>query len=493
MKLENQNAQLVKTGVTGLDIVLGGGLAKSRVYLLEGTPGAGKTTLSLQFLLEGVKQKESCLYITMSESKEELENVAESHGWDLSGVHIFELISDEYLKAGGPNTFFHPSEIEMGETNQAILDEIKRINPSRVVIDSLSELKLLAQDAIKMRRQILALKSYFLKQGATVLLLDDKTTKFGKQDLQSIVHGVIHLDQLSLEFGSYRRRIRISKLRGISFRGGYHDFILGKGGLIVFPRLIASEHGILGGNGCLKSDVKGLDNLLGGGIERGSATLIMGPAGSGKSSIAIQYAVEAASRGEHASVFLFEEGMRTLLTRSRSLGLDLEKLIEKKMLTLKQINPAELSPGEFAHYIRECVEKTNSKIVIIDSLTGYLNAMPEEKFLIIQMHELLSYLSQMGVATFIIVAQHGLIGGGVHAPVDVSYLADNVILLRYFENFGEVRRALSVVKKRSGGHERTIRELTFNKGLFLGDPLNNFQGVLSGLPVIMKSESIQDL
>jgi circadian clock protein KaiC len=480
----------IKTGVQGLDEILAGGFPANRLYIVDGNPGSGKTTLALQFLMEGRSRGETGLYITLSESKDELTESAKTHGWNLDGLEIFELPTIEQLNTDAQNSFFYTSEIELGATNEAMLKKIEDIKPKRVVIDSLSELKLLTQDPVKFRRLMMSLKSYFLRQRATVILLDDKTANHAGMELQSIVHGVLSLEQLAPEYGTERRRLRVSKLRGVAYRGGYHDFSIRTGGIIVFPRLVANEHGIETAEEMISSGVKGIDALLGGGVELGSSTLIMGPAGAGKSTLSIQYAVKAASQGQKAAVFTFDEGKKSIITRCRGIGVDLDPLLENKTLLLRQIDPAELSPGEFMHMVRECVDVEKTKVVVIDSLNGYLNAMPEERFLVIQMHELLSYLSQMGVVTFMVVAQHGLIGSTMESAVDVSYLADTVILLRYFEAQGEVKRAISVLKRRAGPHERTIREFMISsKGLEVGEPFLKFQGVLTGMPQILGNQN----
>jgi len=493
MKKLDSNSQLqtLQTGIPGLDAILCGGLPAHRVYLIEGHPGSGKTSLSLKFLMEGVRNKETCLYVALSESSGELKAVADSHGWNLDGIDIFELPAEQRLETNSQNTFFYTSELELGETNEAIMKEIARVNPSRVVFDSLSELKLLAQDPMKFRRQVMALKQFFLKQGATVLLLDDKTAS-GELELQSIVHGVIHLEQLAPEYGAERRRLKVTKLRGLGYRGGYHDFMIRKGGPVVFPRLVAADHSTTNSlTGQISSGISGLDRLIGGGVDRGTSTLFIGPAGSGKSTLAVQYVLEAAKRGEHSAIFAFDEGTRTMLARAKGMGAELEPYVDSGLIMIKQIDPAELSPGEFMSLVRDSVEINKAKVVMIDSLNGYLNAMPEERFLVIQMHELLTYLGQMGVVTFLIVAQHGLLGTAMETVVDISYLADNVLLHRYFELSGDVRQALSVVKKRSGPHERTIRELRLtSRGPEVGEPLKGFQGVLTGVPTIL--ENIRD-
>lgn len=476
---------ILKTGVLGLDEIIEGGLPPNRLYLIDGDPGAGKTTLGLQFLLEGVANNEKVLYVTLSETRKEIEAVANSHGWDISKIEIFELRSDVHLEIENQNTFFHPSELELGETTKAILTVVQDINPTRVVFDSLSELRLLARESLRYRRQILALKQYFSGKSTTVLLLDDRTSSNGDLDLHSLVHGVIRLEQLVPEFGGDRRRIRVLKLRGVGFMGGYHDFTLRKGGLIVFPRLIANEHKTVEVKNLLKSGVKELDMLLSGGIDRGSSTLMIGSAGTGKSTVALQYAVSAAAKGEKSFIFAFDEGKRSILKRAKGIGLDLERYLKNGMITLQQIDPAELSPGEFVHEVCKAT-KDGASIIIIDSLNGYINSMPAERFLLIQMHELLSYLNQKGVATFLVVAQHGLVGNNMNSPVDLSYLADTLILLRYFEAHGKVEKAISVLKRRSGAHEKSIRRIELSgDGIHVGEPLSEFRGILSGIPEVV--------
>jgi len=487
----SQAPELLPTGIPGLDDILGGGLTPHRVYLIEGNPGSGKTTLALHLLLQSARDGKSALYITLSESAEEIRDTAKSHGWSLDGVGVFELIApEEVLEPEEQSTMFHPSEVELSETTKAILNEVERVQPNVVVFDSLSEMRLLAQGSLRYRRQILALKQYFSGRKCTVLMLDDRTSEISDMHLQSIAHGVISLEQLSPGYGAERRRLRVIKMRGRKYRGGYHDFTIVPGGLLVFPRLVAAEHK----NGVdqeeLPSALPGLDQLLGGGLEFGTNTLLIGPAGSGKSTLAMQYVASSAARGKHSTIFTFEESTVTLLSRAKRLGTDLAPLIESGLINIRQIDPAELSPGEFVHKVRVAVEDEQSKVVVIDSLNGYLNAMPEERFLIIQLHELLSYLAQKGVITLLVVAQHGVLGANIQTAVDVSYLADTVILLRFFEANGEVRQAISVVKKRSGEHERSIRELRMAHGqVTVGEPLRNFSGILSGQPVESLPES----
>ncbi len=485
------NSHRSKTGIAGLDDILNGGLITNRLYLLEGDPGAGKTTLALQYLMEGARAGENVLYITLSETKDELLSVAESHGWSLNGVEIVELIASEAeLSADSQLTMYHSSEAELGETTKAVMDAIERVKPRRVILDSLSELRLLSQSSLKYRRQILAFKQFFLGRGCTTLLLDDRTGDSSDLQLQSIAHGVISLDQLAPEYGAERRRVRVVKFRGTRYRGGYHDFRIVTGGLDVFPRLIASEHCEKFSHTPIKSGVTALDDLLGGGPDRGTSTLLIGPAGSGKSTIATQYAVAAAARGEHAVIFAFDESVATLEVRMKALGVKFAEGRKNGQVRLEQIDPAELSPGEFAHRVRQSVEEDGARVIVIDSLNGYLNAMPEERFLTIQLHEILSYLARKGITTLMLLAQHGLIGSNMQSPVDASYLADSVLLLRFFEDAGKIKKAISVVKKRSGAHEESIRELRFDsRGIHLSEPLAQFQGILTGVPLMLNQKT----
>ncbi len=484
-------SDVAKTGIRGLDNVLAGGFPTGHLYLVEGWPGSGKTTLAFQFLINGIENGESCLYITLSETKAELEKSARSHGWDVSKINIFELPMSAKLGIEDQATFFYSSETELGETNDTILKEIARLKPTRVVFDSLSELKLLAQDSIKFRRQVLALKNFFEDQGATVLLLDDKTATIGSdQELQSIAHGVLNLEQVALDYGVERRRLKITKLRALAYRGGFHDFTIKKGGMQVFPRLIASEHGRRQKRELALSGLPELDKILGGGINRGSSTLITGPAGSGKSTITIQYATHAASLGEKVAILAFDESLDSAVDRAEGLGLNFEKYVDDGLIDFTRIDPAELSPGEFLYLVKDKVETFGARTVIIDSLNGYLQAMPDERFLVIQLHELLTYLNRMGVISFLVGVQHGILGQtNDTSSMDMGYLTDNVILLRYFEMRGLVKRALSVVKKRAGKHELSIRELSFSdKGIHIGEPLRNLQGVLTGVPQLIDGD-----
>jgi circadian clock protein KaiC len=472
------------TGIPGLDEVLRGGLPRDHIYLLQGDPGAGKTTIGIQFLLEGKKRGEKCLYIALSETLTEIQTVVHSHGWDLQGIDVIELSAlDQSTGMESENTLFQPSEVELHETTRILLAHVERIQPDRVVFDSLSELRLLAQSALRYRRQILGLKQYFSDKKTTVMLLDDRTSETNDQQLQSLAHGVLSLQQTAPVYGEDRRQLRVLKLRGVRFRGGYHDFTIGTGGVNVYPRLVASEHKVEYDRGQLSSGVVPLDALLGGGLDTGTATLIMGPAGTGKSSVAVQYAVAAARRGERVAMFIFDERIATVRQRTKALGIDFDELIASGTLTIQQIDPAEMGPGEFAHCARESVEEHDAKVVVVDSLNGYLHSMSDQRLLSMQLHELLAYLSHRGTTTILVMAQHGLVGSTMQSPVDVSYLADTVLLLRYFEAAGRIRKAISVMKKRSGPHENTIRELTLDgKGVKVGEPLEQFTGVLTGVP-----------
>jgi circadian clock protein KaiC len=479
--------ELMSTGVAGLDDVLGGGLTPGRLYLIEGTPGAGKTTIALQFLIEGAARGESVLYVTLSETETELKGVAVSHGWSLDGIHMREMLpTQESLQPDEQYTMFHPSEVELSETTHKILVDVDKLKPTRVVFDSLSELRLLAGNSLRYRRQILALKQFFAGRDCSVLMLDDMTSTQHDLQVQSIAHAVLRLEQLNSDYGAARRRLMVVKYRGRDFRGGFHDYKIVRGGLVVFPRLVAAEHAANESREKLASGIAALDELLGGGLEKGTSTLFVGAPGTGKSSVAVQFALAAARRGECAALFIFDESIRTLLTRCAGMGMDLKPHIDSGRIRVRQVDPAELSPGELVHDIRTAVTENKAKVVVIDSLNGYLNAMPNEQFLIIQLHELLTFLGQSGVATLLIGAQHGLIGMQMQTPVDASYLADAVVILRYFEAGGMVRQAISVLKKRGGAHERSIRDFSLsNAGIHVGQPLKQFRGILTGVPIAL--------
>src|SRR5882724_4601791 len=487
MDADRHEPNKARTGVPGLDDVLAGGLSRDHAFLLEGSPGTGKTTIALRFLLEGAEAGERCLYITLSETERELRAGAASHGWSIGErIEVFEVVpADSLLDGDQRQSLLYSSDLELGETIKMIFQAFERVRPSRVVLDSLSEIRLLAQGSLRYRRQILALKHYFGRHGATVLPLDDRTTETSDKTPDSVVHGVIQLEELSPEYGADRRRLRVSKYRGQAFRGGYHDFSIRRGGVIVYPRLVAAEHRMGFTRRQVQSGNSELDALLGGGIEQGSSTLLLGPAGTGKTTFALQFAVAAVQRGEKAALFAFDEELGLLLHRTRSMGFDIEAMREAGSFHVKQLDAAELSPGEFAHRVRERVDGAQAKTVIIDSLNGYQAAMPHENALILHIHELIQYLNRQGTNTFLTVAQHGLIGD-MRAPVDATYLADTVLVLRYFEAMGTVRRAVSVITKRPGRHEHTIREFEIGEGgLRLGSPLEGFQGILHGVPTIV--------
>lgn len=482
--MSSEKAPKALFGVPGLDDILSGGLARNRVYLLEGAPGSGKTTLGLQFLLEGAGAGERGLYISLSETEQELHETATSHGWTIpDAVEVFELIPPEnLLDESQRQSLLYSSDLELGETTNRIFEAIERSSPRRVVIDSLSEIRLLAQSSLRYRRQILALKHHFAQRDMTVLLLDDMTAETQDKTVHSVAHGVIRLEELAPDYGAERRRVRILKYRGQRYRGGYHDFTIQTGGVQVFPRLVAAEYRARKKSFVLSTDVPELDRLMGGGVDSGSTTLVIGPAGTGKSLLVLQFVAAAIKRGEPAAVFVFDEELGLLFSRSRAIGIDLEAMRDSGNLHIVQMDAAEISPGEFAHNVRKVVEKQNIRTVVIDSLNGYQNAMPQEHHLILHMHELLQYLNRVGAATFLTVAQHGMVGE-MRSPVDVTYLADTVVLLRYFEAFGRVHRAISLLKKRTGAHENSIREFRIGRdGISVGPVLENFQGVLRGVP-----------
>lgn len=485
MSFAEMNVDRAKTGIWGLDDILSGGFTRQHVFLVEGAPGTGKTTIALQFLMEGARAGEKCLYITLSETEAELRGGAASHGWTLDEkIEVFELLPPEsLLDSEQQQSLLYSSDLELGETTKQIFEAVEKSRPSRVVLDSLSEIRLLAQSSLRYRRQILALKHYFAKFGTTVMMLDDLTAELADKTVHSVAHGVMRLEELAPTYGAERRRIRVVKYRGVKFRGGYHDVTITTGGLNVFPRLVASEYRTSFVRSTMSSGIAGLDGLLGGGVQSGSSTLILGPAGTGKSLMVIVFIVAAIARGEKAALFVFDEELGLLFARMKLLGIDLEAMQRTGSLFVEQVDAAELSPGEFAHRVRRRVDEDQIKTVVIDSLNGYQAAMPEENSLILHMHELLQYLNRQGAATFMTVAQHGLVGD-MKAPVDVTYLADTVILLRYFEALGVVRRAVSIIKKRTGAHEATIREYRIDdRGLTIGEPLEGFQGVLRGVPM----------
>jgi circadian clock protein KaiC len=483
----HNSADVQSTGIAGLDRILNGGLPANRLYLVEGNPGTGKTTLGLHFLMEGVRVGESALYVTLSESREELESAARSHGWLLEGIEILDLAdSGNSIDADSRYTVFHPSEVELDDTTRQILATVERVKPNRIVFDSLSEMRMLAADPLRFRRQILALKQYFIKCGATVLMLDDRTSDDPDRQLESIAHGVISLDYVPSEYGRQRHSLRIVKVRGLAFQSGDHDFNIETGGLKVFPRLTADDRTPETDGRLLLSGEPNLDTLVGG-LNYGTSTILLGPAGVGKSTLSMMYVVAAAKRGERSAIYVFDEAPQTMFARAAALGLDVERNVKEGLVTVRQIQIAELTPGEFAHMVSAEVEQNNARIVVIDSVNGYLMATPQARFLTMQFHDLLDYLNRRGVISIMIVGQYGLVGA-MHAPIDLSYLSDTVVMMRYFEAEGSIHQAISVLKKRGGSHERTIREYRIDKGgIRLGEPLKEFQGVLTGVPVFKGS------
>lgn len=484
-KQDMERAPKAGTGIPALDDILHGGLAPARLYLVDGNPGSGKTTLALQFLLEGVRMGERCLYVTLSETRQELMDGAASHNWSLEGIEVVELVPEQSeLEGDGSLTMLQPADVELSETMQKILQAIEKRDPARVVFDSLSEMRLLAQSSLRYRRQILALKQFFVGRNCTVLMLDDRTAEGPDLQLHSIAHGVIALYAHAPVYGLARRQLQVLKYRGSDFATGFHDFSIRLGGLVVFPRLVASQHTVAFDRSLIKSGVTALDALLGGGVERGTSTLLMGPPGSGKSTVALQYAVAATARGDHAATFIFDESKSALLARCGGLGLTLREGNGPGEIAIRQVDPVEIAPGEFVAEVRRTVEKDGARVVIIDSLNGYLSAMFQDNFLAAQLHELLSYLSNSGVTTMLVLAQSGMLGTNMHSPIDASYLADSVIVMRYFEHSGAVKKAISVMKKRTGEHEDSIRQIWFDSGgIHLSEPLLQLRGVMSGTPV----------
>jgi circadian clock protein KaiC len=476
----------VKTGISGLDDILGGGLPARRLYLIQGQPGSGKTTLALQFLLEGARAGEKVLYISLSETREEVEEVARSHGWSLDGVEIVELSAiEKQLSASAQNTLFHASEVELTETTKLLLDAVDKVKPTRCAFDSLSELRLLSQDALRYRRQILSFKQYFAGRNCTTLLLDDSSDEGADSHVLSLAHGVLVLQQLAPEYGAARRRLNVQKVRGSTYRGGYHDYVIETGGIRIFPRLVAADHHRNFVNETLSSGLPELDDLLGGGLHRGTATLFSGPPGSGKSNLALTYAAQAALQGEKVAIYTFDESLPVLFARAAGLNFGLERLVEEGTVSVTQIDPAELSPGELTNRIRCAVEDDGARVVYIDSLNGYLHSMSEERYVNLQLHELITYLNQQGVVTMVVVAPSGMMGQ-MSSPIDVTYLADTVLMFRFFEANGAVHKALSVIKKRTGRHEHTIRELFIESGgIRVGPTLDAFRGVLTGVPELI--------
>jgi circadian clock protein KaiC len=482
LDLPSQAAVYVGTGIQELDDILGGGLPANRAYLLEGTPGSGKTTMALQFLLEGARLGETGLYITLSETAAELREVAHSHHWTLEKIELFELVNEDGLDPDSEQSILEPSEVELGETIRGVTEKVNDLRPTRVVFDSLSQMRLLAQNSLRYRRRILALKQYFATRNCTVLLLDDRSSDPGDLQLHSIAHGVLTLEQTAADYGTERRRMRIVKMRGVRYRGGFHDFAIQTGGVAVFPRLVTAQQRRSFATELLSTGVPHFDEMLGGGISPGTNTLLNGPSGVGKTTTAVRAALSALERGEKAAYYLFDEGIATMLARTRSMGMDLQRHLDSGDLQVFQIDPAELSPGEFASWVRRAVERDGVRFVVIDSLNAFMQAMPGEKYLLLQMHEMLSYLNQHGVLTMLILGQHGIVGD-VRSEIDLSYLSDTIVLFRYFESRGNVLKAISVAKSRTTDHQTSIREFRLtNSGVEIGEPLRDFEGVLTGLP-----------
>jgi circadian clock protein KaiC len=476
----DQQDSVASTGIRGLDEILRGGLPEHQMYFIQGDPGAGKTTLALQFLLEGVRLGEKSMYITLAASKRDLDRVARSHGWDLGNLIVHEQLR-EPAAGDRQTTLFHPAEVELGRTVQAIFAAIEKEAPTRLVIDSLAEIRLLSESALRYRKQLVAMKHFLGDRGITALVIDDRSLAARDSEIQGLAEGVIALERETPLYGNTRRRLEIVKLRGVDFRGGFHDFSITPGGVVLYPRLMAALHEHRAATGAMSSGVPEIDTLLGGGIEKASGTIIMGPAGIGKSALVTQFGVTAANAGEHVAMFIFDENRTSLLERSASLGFDIVPHIENGRIYVQQVDPAEMSPGEFAHQVRRSIEKYKTSMIIIDSLNGYLNAMPEEHFLALHLHELLSYLTAQGVATLLVVGQHGFVGQ-VTSAIDISYLADSVIVMRYYESRAELRRAISVLKKRSSDHERTIRDFRLtSEGIRVGEPLLQFHGIIAGM------------
>jgi circadian clock protein KaiC len=484
-------SNLVSTGIAELDTILGGGLPSKHIYLIQGQPGVGKTTLALQFLITGRDAGESVLYVTLSESSDDLKLSAKGHGWSLDGIEIYEHWSTAAANSEAYHTLFHPDEVDLSETIHDLLDVVDRHKPSRIVFDSLSELRLLASDDLRYRRQIIALRDKFAAENCTVLLLDDKSVSNNDLQIQSVAHGVLQLQESAPDYGPVRRRLRIAKLRGVDYSSGFHDYKIETGGIRVFPRLVAAEHRNEFVPGKVSGNIPELDQMFRGGLDRGTTSLLIGPSGTGKSTIAMQFATTAASHGEKVAVYCFDERLSTLLDRTKRLGMDLEGAISRDEIVVTPIDPAELSPGEFAITVKAAVEDQGASIVVIDSLSGYFHAMPDARFLMLQLHELLTFLGQKGVTTIIAVTQHGLLASDASSDLDVSYLSDSILLFRYFEQGGEVRVAVSIFKRRAGQHERTIRQLSMSEehGITLSAPLSDFQGILTGVALYDRSRN----
>jgi circadian clock protein KaiC len=480
-----QTQETLSTAIEGLDAVLLGGFVRGGFYLIQGDPGSGKTTLAMQFVQSRIKQKERCLYFSMTESRIDLEHTCASHGWTLDGIDLCDLAASA-ASLENQSSVFHPADAELSEITKRVLAEVKRVKPRYVVFDGLAELRLLSGDPLRYRRQLLLLKDFLAGEQTTVLLLDDRTASFAEVQPESLVGGNIILERNMPGYGPARRRLSVSKVRGAVFRDGYHDYEIQTGGIVVHPRLVAGDHDVEFNTKLCTSGIANLDEMLAGGLNAGSTTLLMGPAGAGKSTVSIQFVVNALRNGEHAAVYIFDEVRHILVERSEKLclgkGGGFEQFVNDGVLHIQQVDPVEMSPGAFANEVRRAVD-AGATMVVIDSLNGYLNSMPEERFLTTHLHELFAYLNKKGVLTIIVVAQHGMMIGATQAEMDVSYLADTVLLFRYYEAFGEICQAISVFKKRTGPHQRSIRGLVIDeRGVHVGEPLRKFRGIMTGVP-----------
>jgi circadian clock protein KaiC len=477
---EQSKLPIIETGIPELDVILRGGLPKNRLHLIEGAPGTGKTTLGLRFLLDGVDRNLRCLYVTLSETTEELVTTASTHGWNTDGIEFFELIPEE-AQPERQQTVLFPTEVEFGKTIEQLTKRIEEFNPDRIIIDSVSELRMLAQDKLQFRLQMTSLKRFLQQRDITVLLLDDLTEN-DKGDLHSFVHGVLSLGLFERDYGAARRRMRIAKMRGVNFQSGWHDYAIVTGEILVFPSLIAEEHESVVQGIPLLSVFDDLNSVFPQGLDRGTTTMLIGPSGAAKSTIAMSYALAAQRDGESASFFSFDETYETFQRRNESMNLDPTEAMDAERFYWRRMNPSRISPGEFVWQVRRDVEDRNVRVVVIDSINSYLSTMPEEQSLILHLHELLSYLNKRGIVTILVLAQQGVVGD-VENPVDLSFLSDTVILCRFFEAAGTLRRALAIVKRRTGTHTLAIHEYRLSSsGMQVGPELTELRGIFTGVP-----------